>query len=211
VIWALLAAAVALSPADVLERYASAVAGLQTPAALTFQYALEQTGMRNTEQVHRVFRTGNEERDELLSMDGHKLSPPNVRIFHGKRNRYTLAGLAPRFSEYTFRFIGPARAGKDYVFAVTPRTKQQQFAVTRVTIDGAAFVPSALAFTTVHEGSGSLTFAKFDRYWLPTEANARASYKGVATSERLTFGRYRFPTSLPPATFAAPRALDEPD
>jgi hypothetical protein len=211
VIAALLAAALTLAPAEVLARYAAALATVRTPSALTFEYTLNQTGMRNSEQMHRIFRSGNDERDELLVMDGRKVVPPRVRIFHGRRNRYTLAGLAPNPEAYAFRFVGTAKAGRhvDYVFETTPRAPGA-FRVTTVTIDGVAFVPSALAFAApAHAGSGTMTFARFDRYWLPTAVTARATYREIPTTEHLTFARYRFPERLPPATFAVPRALDE--
>lgn len=208
---ALLAAALTLAPADVLARYATALAAVQTPSALTFEYTLDQTGMRNSEQVHRIFRSGNDERDEMLAVDGRKLTPPSVRIFRGRRNRYTLEGLAPKSAAYAFRFVGTAKAGRhvDYLFATTPRVPGP-FRVTTVTIDGVAFVPSALAFTTPGQGgSGTMSFARFDHYWLPTDVTAHAAYRGVATTEHLTFARYRFPSTLPPATFAVPRPLEE--
>ena len=207
----LFAAALTLASADVLARYAAALATVQTPTALTFEYTLDQTGMRNSEQVHRIFRSGNDERDELLAVDGRKLAPPSVRIFHGRKNRYTLAGLAPRPAAYAFRYVGTAKAGRhvDYVFETTPRVPGA-FRVTTVTIDGIAFVPSALAFAAPgFGGSGTMTFARFDRYWLPTDVMARATYREIPTTEHLTFARYRFPGALPPATFSVPRPLDE--
>jgi len=212
VIGILLAAAVALAPDDILARYATTLADVRTPIALTFEYTLDQTGMRNSEQVHRVFRSGNEERDELLSIDGRKLTPPSVRIFHGRRNRYTLAGLAPRPAAYAFRFVGTAHVGRGvgYVFATEPRAPGP-FRVTSVTIDALAFVPVAIAFTTDHGGRGTMTFAKFDRYWLPTDVSAHAVYANNPTTEHLTFAHYRFPDALPPATFAVPRPLPDAD
>ncbi len=207
---AILAGALALAPAEVLTRYATALAEVHTPTALTFEYTLDQTGMRNGEQVHRIFRSGTNERDELLAIDGRKLVPPNVRILRGQRNRYALESLAPKPADYTFRFVGTAKSGRhvDYVFQTAARVPGA-FRITNVTIDGIAFVPSALAFTaTDHDGSGTLTFARFDRYWLPTDATARATYGAVAQAEHLTFARYRFPDELPPATFAAPRMPD---
>jgi hypothetical protein len=211
VIAALLAAAVALAPADVLARYAAALAETRTPAVLTFEYTLEQSGTRNGEQRHRVFRSGNDERDELLVADGRKLTPPSVRIFHNRPNRYTLERLAPRPGTYAFRFVGENHGarGAAYVFAANARVPGP-FKVTSVTIDATTFLPTAIAFETTHEGRGTVSFAPFDRYWMPTDVNVRANYGNQPVTERLGFTQYRFPATLPPGTFA-PARLSEAD
>jgi hypothetical protein len=82
--------------------------------------------------------------------------------------------------------------------------------VTQVTIDGIDFVPTSIAFATrEHAGTGTVTFARFDRYWLPVEASARATYGTTATAEHLTFANYRFPATLPASTFAVQPARPE--
>jgi hypothetical protein len=202
----LLAAALTLAPADVLANYRTAVAQLRVPRILTFEYTIEQTGLRNGEQVHRIFRSLGDERDELLAVDGKRLVPPKVAIFHHRRYRYALADLAPRMGAYDFRFIGTRRNARhidDYVFATTAR-KSVPFRITSVTIDGASFVPVVLAFaTSANAGSGTLSFARRDRYWVATEAIARATLGNIGATERIAFARYRFPLTLPPSTFSA--------
>ena len=205
----LLAAAVAIAPAEVLARYVTALAGTRTPAVLTFEYTLDQTGTRNGEQRHRVFRSGNDERDELLVADGHKVTPPSVRIFHNRPNRYTLERLAPRPGAYAFRFVGEHHSGRGtaYVFAALARAPGA-FRVTSVTIDGATFLPTAIAFETAHEGRGTVTFAIFDRYWMPSDVNVRATYGNQPMTEHIGFAQYRFPAALPAGTFAVPRVSE---
>lgn len=208
-IGALLAAAVALAPAEVLARYAAVLAALRTPTVLTFEYTLDQTGTRNGEQVHRIFRSGTDERDELLAADGQKLTPPRVRVFHDRPNRYTVERLAPRPEAYAFRFVGSNRTGHGtaYVFAAEARSPGA-FRVTGVTVDGTTFAPAAIAFATDHDGRGTVTFGRFDRYWMPSDVNVRATYRNQPMTEHLAFSQYRFPSALPPATFAVPRITD---
>ena len=124
----LLAAALTLAPADVLANYRTAVAQLRVPRILTFEYTIEQTGLRNGEQVHRIFRSLEGERDELLAVDGKKLVPPKVAIFHRRRYRYALADLH-RARAHTTPLLGTrrnARRTDDYVSrpqrARTPRS-----------------------------------------------------------------------------------------
>ena len=206
-IGALLAAAVAVAPADVLARYATTLAETRSPTVLTFEYTMDQTGTRNGEQRHRVFRSGNDERDELLVADGHKITPPSVRIFHNRPNRYTLERLAPQPGAYAFRFLGANHGvrGDAYVFTANARAPGA-FRVTRVAIDGATFLPAAIAFETAHEGRGTVIFAKYDRYWLPSDINVRATYGNQPMTEHFGFSQYRFPDALPPGTFTLPRA-----
>ena len=196
-----------VTPAKVLARYAAALAMRVAPRAISFEYTLEQTGARDLLQTHRVFRSGTDQRDEILAVDGRKLDPPAVRITHGRRDRYDLALLAPKTSVYDFRLIGLVRDARheDYVFATTPHAPEA-FRITTVTIDGSSFLPASIAFETqAHGGSGTLAFGRAEKYWVPTIATARATYAKLGAQERITFQRYRFPSSLPPSTFAQPR------
>jgi hypothetical protein len=197
------------SPSVVLERYAAALKKTQEPQVITFDYTLEQTGTRTLSQTHRVFRSGNNERDETLTVDGKRLSPPKVRIFRGRRNRYTLALLAPRQTDYVFRFAGTQEDGHhlDYIFRLTPKS-ERSFAVTDVTIDGVRFLPLAIDFATgANDGAGSIAFGSNARWWVPYAATARASLAAELATERLTFYTYRFPHSLPPSTFTQARRI----
>jgi hypothetical protein len=195
------------TPAGVLDRYEAELAKGPTPAIVSFQYTVEQIGARDLMQEHRVIRSGLQQRDEVLAVDGKALAQPVVHISHG-RNRYAVEALAPRAASYSFRFVGSVRDGRhdDYVFATTPR-EPAGFRVTRVTIDGSSYLPSAIDFeTAAHDGSGTITFVRADRYWVPALATARATYAKLAARERIAFSLYRFPETLPPGTFASPRA-----
>jgi hypothetical protein len=199
----------AVNAASTLAKYAEAVAAYHTPHILTFEYTVDQTGARDIEQAHRVFRSGTAQRDELLMVDGKRLEPPSVHIFFGRRNRYTVEALAPKPAAYTFRYIGPVRDGHhtDAVFATTPLAPAASV-VRQVTIDGVTFLPVSIRFaTSAHKGTGSVTFGRVQKYWLPTLATAKAIYAKLAAEERITFSRYRFPPALPPGTFARPRPL----
>lgn len=199
----------AVAPSTVLARYAAALTEHRTPAVLSFEYTVEQTGAQNIEEVHRVFRSGSSQRDELLSVDGKRLDPPTTHIFLGRRNRYTLESLAPRPSEYTFHYVAEVRDGHhtDEVFATTPY-ESGSFNVTRVTIDGLSYLPVRIEFaTSSYRGKGSVTFGPVEAHWMALAANASAITAKLVADERISFGHYRFPVALPPSTFLTPRPL----
>jgi hypothetical protein len=211
---ALLAAtAVALAPGSVLAQYEAALLLLDEPRVFTVEYTLEQNGARTLEQTHRIFRNGGDERDETLAVNGTRSKTPVIRIFRGRRYRYTVAALAPKLTAYDFAYVGPHKDGKhiDYVFRLTPKGKPGALTFTEVTVDGLTFLPRSVSFATArHEGQGSVAFAKAGRYWVARSATAQASVPGGVARERLRFSRWRFPASLPRSTFAAPRPLPSP-
>jgi hypothetical protein len=199
----------AIAPATVLARYATALAKHRTPLVLSFEYSIDQAGAHDIQQTHRIFRSGNSERDELLSVDGKRLEPPSIHIFLGRRNRYAVEALAPRPEAYTFRYAGSVRDGRhvDEVFATKPLSPQPA-AIDQVIIDGVSFMPVAIHFvTTTRGGSGNVTFTQVQKYWVPLSAVARAKVGKTPAVEHLSFYRYRFPTSLAPSTFSTPRPL----
>ncbi len=201
-----------LSAAAVLQRYAAALAKVREPRVLTFDYTLEQTGMRTLTQTHRVFRSDGNERDETLIFDGRPLTRPKVRIFRGRRNRYTITALAPRPADYRFAFVGPQKNAHhfDYVFRLTPKAVRR-FRVTGVTIDGVRFLPSAISFETgPSDGRGSITFGRNAAWWVAYSAAASATVADITASERLSFYTYRFPSTLPPSTFGQARPYRKP-
>jgi hypothetical protein len=207
---ALATAPPALPPDEVLIRYQSALAKLHEPRVFAVEYTLQQTGPRTLDQTHRIFRSGTDERDETLAVNGTHTSTPVVRIFRGRPYRYTVAALAPKAAAYDFVYAGPHRDGKhlDYVFTLVPKGAAPAFALTRVTIDGVTFLPQTVAFAVgAHAGRGSVTFAKADRYWVARSASAQAEVSGGTAHEQLSFANWRFPKALPPSTFAMPRPL----
>ncbi len=192
-----------LSPAVVIARYEAALRSLKEPRVITFDYTLEQTGPRTLSQTHRVYRSGDDERDETLTVDGKRLAPPKVRIFRGRRNRYTVAVLAPRPNAYRFAFAEALKDGHhvDYVFHLTSHATLP-FTVTDVTIDGVRFLPLSITFaTSLAEGQGSIDFGSNARWWVPCTASARATVGDDPATEKLTFYTYRFPPTLPSSTF----------
>jgi hypothetical protein len=201
------------APDAVVAKYATALKTIKEPRVFSVEYTIEQTGTRSLEQTHRIYRSGADERDETIAVNGTRPATPVVRIFRRRPYRYTLAALAPKTSAYDFSYAGPHKDGKhvDYVFDLTPKNGTPAFAFTQVTIDGVTFLPAAVSFvTSQHGGSGQITFAKFDRWWVARTAAAEARLQGGIAREQLTFSRWRFPVTLPPSTFAAPRPLPSP-
>ena len=202
-------AAVPLAPQAVLARYGAALKRLEEPRVFTVEYTLEQTGSRTLEQTHRIFRSGGSERDETIAVNGTRLTRPQVRIFRNRPYRYGVAALAPKPAQYAFAYTGPRKAAHhfDYVFRLVPK-KPGAFAFTELTVDGVTFLPGTVAFATrAHGGRGSVSFTKHDRWWVANRANASVRASGGTDREQLGFSRWRFPPSLPPSTFALPRAL----
>lgn len=205
----LAAAALALTPHDVIEKYQAAVAAVREPRVFTLEYTIEQTGMRSLEQSHRIFRSGGNERDETIAVNGNRATRPQVRVFRGRRYRYTVTALSPKTTAYDFRFVGIRRDGHhvDYVYALRPKT-DAAFRFTQVTIDGITFLPNEVNFATRdHGGRGIVAFGKRQKYWVATSAAASADGAGGVASERLVFYAYRFPASLPDSTFAVARPV----
>jgi hypothetical protein len=198
----------ALPASVVLANYAQALATHKEPRAVSFDYTLEQTGVRALDQRHRVFRSGRDERDEVLVVNGRELVTPEVRIFRQRRDRYAIGALAPNVAAYAFAFAGTQRNGHhlDYIFALTPKAPAA-FIVTRVAIDGVTFLPNVIAFRVTGGGHGAVHYTRSERWWVPLSADASAHVDGALTTEHLIFSAYRFPVVLPASTFEKPRPL----
>ena len=198
-----------LEPATVLARYGDALAALRSPPAVSFEFSVEQLGVHNIEESHRVYRSGSKERDETLSIDGYPLKNPAVRIFLNRGYRYDVASLAPKPEAYDFSFSGVLRTGDHYAysFATQPHAPAS-FAVTGVTIDGRSFLPSVVRFHASGgnaHASGRLHLVGSHGYWVVSEATADARLAdGKLAHERIVWSNYRFPESLPTSTFKAP-------
>jgi hypothetical protein len=206
-------AAPVLAPPAVVAKYQAALAALVEPRVFAVEYRMEQTGTRTLDQSHRIFRSGTDERDETLAVNGNRSKKPVVRIFRRRPYRYTVAALAPKASAYDFVYAGPHKDGKhvDYVFDLVPKGKPPALAFTRVVIDGVTFLPQSVAFATnQHAGRGSVTFAKAERYWVARAASAQANVPGGVAREQIAFARWRFPASLPRSTFSVARPLPTP-
>ncbi len=200
---------VPLAPEAVLARYRAALASLREPRVFAVEYTMVQTGTRTLEQSHRIFRSGGDERDETLAVNGTRSTEPVIRVFRGRPYRYRVSALAPREGAYDFTFAGPHRDGHhvDYVFRLTPKSAPAGFGFTQVTIDGVTFLPSAVSFAAQHGGRGTVTFHKSGPWWVAGAAAASARVGGGLAHEQIAFSRWRFPASLPASTFALPRPL----
>jgi hypothetical protein len=196
----------------VLAKYAHALATVKSPPAYTFAYTVSHQGAAPLEAEHQVFRQAGRERDEIVAYNGERLSHPEVRIFSRRRDPYAVMLLAPRIDEYTFTYVEAARHGKsvNYVFKTTAHGTPS-YEVTRITLDGASFLPLEIVFRARQGatiGTGRISYAKTDRFWMPTFASARAQVDGLLETERIDFTHYQFYPSLPPSTFAAPSRSD---
>ncbi|HTW84655.1 MAG TPA: hypothetical protein VMD91_11345 [Candidatus Sulfotelmatobacter sp.] len=208
---AFLAALTLLAPQAVVAKYATALAQVRDPQVFTVQYTLEQTGTRSVEQTHRIFRSGKDERDEVIAVNGTRATQPEVRIFRNRPYRYAVTRLAPRPADYVFTYAGAVKDGHhtDYAFDLTPR-HARAFVHTAVVIDGLTFLPDSIAFTSGHSGRGRVTFSKSGSYWVASGAEASAHEAGGDAYEQLTFSGWHFPTELPRSTFAVARPLPSP-
>jgi len=197
-----------LPATTVVAKYQQALATQKEPSAISFDYTLEQSGVRELDQRHRVFRSGTDERDEVLVVNGRELTTPEVRIFRGRRDRYAIGRLAPSPARYVFLFAGTQRDGHhlDYVFTLTPKVPGA-FIVTRVAIDGVAFLPTSIAFRVQGGGHGTVRYARTEKWWVPLSADASAHVNRALASEHLVFSNYLFPITLPSSTFEKPRPL----
>jgi hypothetical protein len=200
---------VGVAPLDsqlVLANYGRALAMVKPPTYAIFSYAVSQAGPTDIEQRHRIYRAGLAVRDETISIDGSR--PKSAAISIGKRgDRYAVGLLAPRPGAYELLFVrAVATAGRtDYVFDATPFVKAATgFVVSQVTIDGETFLPRSIVFRTASlaaRGSGEIRYAPFGAYWMPVLATISGTDGDKPARERIAFGEYRFPTSLPPSTF----------
>jgi len=206
------AAPVQLDSQAVLQRYELAMSDVVTPKILIFAYSVSQFGPNNLEARHIIYRDGLRVRDETLSVDGVALKQRVVHITR-RVDRYALARVAPRASTYTFLFVRAIRSGKrlDYEFDTAPiLATQVGFSVTRVIVDGRLFLPRKIFFTTASPtatGKGELDFSSASGHWVPVAAIITASLAGRLARERITWGGYRFPPSLPPSTFSSAKPL----
>ena len=197
----------------VLQRYAQAIAAVGAPKAVVYSYTVSQVGPSNIEQRHRIYRSGQEVRDETLSVDGIALSRKMVR-FARREDRYAVDRFAPRTDAYELLFLGTAKDGRhfDYIYEATPIAHPAGAAIDRLTIDGTNFLPRVVHFRSSGldvSGSGEIEFGPFGKYWMPVMASATARVKGKPAHELITWSEYRFPESLPPSTFAAPEPLPQ--
>ncbi len=201
----------ATAPATTLERYRAALAEAVPAPFVSFEYSVEQTGVRDFQETHRIYRDATHERDELLSVNGEALSRPVVRLFRNRPDRYAIARIAPRAANYAFAYAGVARDGKrtGYQFATVPKVPGA-FRIDRLSVDTHAFMPQRVQFTAKSGavvGRGSVSFTKIERFWVPTVATITATVAGKPTREKIVWGRYRFPQSLPANVFTPPRRL----
>ena len=198
--------------AYVTAHYRSALANLKRPTSVSFEYSLAQLGLHTMEQTHRVYRSGSNERDEMLVIDGVKLKSPAVRVIMGRNPHYDIAIVTPRPETYRFFPIVARKApgGFTYIFHLEPRAPRA-FAITAIELDGRTFLPSLVKFTTSANGAhgaGTLRYSGIDGYWVVREAIIAATLpNGKSARERITWSKYQFPTSLPRDTFRVPRPI----
>ncbi|HUA09347.1 MAG TPA: hypothetical protein VMA98_08745 [Candidatus Acidoferrales bacterium] len=206
------AAPVELDSQMVLERYELEMGDLQSPKTMIFTYSVSQLGTSDIEQRHVIYRSGLEVRDETIAIDGIPIKPKIVS-FGRREDRYAIARLAPRVASYEMLFLQTVRDGShwDYRYQLTPLTATgARFVATGLVIDGISYLPREIDFTTSSgsaHGHGTLVYGKSGKYWVPLYVTVEASVGGKAARERIVWGDYRFPRSLPASTFVPPRPL----
>lgn len=198
-----------IPPSLVLQRYEEALAQIQPPPDSIFEYAVEQSGLRDLEETHRVYRQGQRERDETIRVDGFALKPPRVRVVQ-KPDRYAVERLAPKPGDYTFAFSSRSvQAGRAVYTFKTELQRVAPFSITSIDVDAEHFLPLTLRFRTVNgdtKADGHVSYAPQATFWLPREASVEArTGTGKVARERITWSQYVFPDALPPSTFAPPR------
>lgn len=194
----------------VIQRYERALESLPSPPYMVFEYNVDQAGWHDLTQTHRIYRTHEVRRDELIAEDGRPVKPPEVYIRRGVRDRYALMNVAPQPAGYAFSFAGIAHVGNHlaYAFTTTPLGRAHAFAVRRVVIDGLSYLPITIAFETHGPGAsgvGTMQYAKSGRYWVPTRVSLSATVEGKKATESIAFSAYSFPKTLPPTTFKTGR------
>jgi len=195
----------------VLERYELEMGDLKVPKTMIFSYTVSQSGPNPIEARHMIYRSGLDVRDETLAVDGTPLRPKIVRI--GQReDRYEIQRVAPRASTYTMLFLRAIRDGGhlDYEYETTPLVASGGFVVERLVIDGDSYLPTVIAVRSSSgdaQGTGKLEYAKIGPYCVPVSVSVDAQIHGKPAREHIAWGAYRFPPSLPPSTFVAPKPL----
>jgi hypothetical protein len=195
----------------VLAQYALALKAASAPKVVVFSYTVSQVGPSNIEQHHRIYRSGLDVRDDTLSVDGITLLRKVARISRYE-DRYAIARFSPSAGSYELLFLGTVKDGGhfDYVYEATPLNRSLGTWIDRLTIDGANFLPRDVRFRSAGagvEGNGEVEFGPFGKYWMPVVADASAQIGGKPARERIAWSDYRFPESLPPSTFQAPKPL----
>ena len=196
----------------VLQRYTLAIDAAPIPKTVIFTYVVSQAGPTNVEQRHVLYRSGADVRDETLSVDGVALPRKIVRFSH-RDDPYALSRLAPRPLAYQLLFLRTVKDVHhlDYLYEATPLLHPGAGAtVNRVSIDGLKFLPRVVYFTSKGPqatGTGRVEYAAFGKYWMPVLAEVNAQVDGKPARERISWGDYRFPESLPASTFVPPKPL----
>lgn len=199
----------------VLVRYHQALVAMPTPPAVIFTYSVSQAGSQPLEQTHRIYRRGDLVRDETLSNEGQPLKRKPVRIARYP-DRYALARLAPRPSDYAFVFQKFVRAGgghAEYVYTAVPTTRGPAYVVDGISIDAASYLPTSIRFSIsngVRQAKGELRYGRSGAYWVALSAQVDAKTTGKPARERIAFSGYRFPLALPASTFRSPKPLPTP-
>lgn len=194
----------------VLARYQTALRALETPKYSIYSYVVSQAVPTSIEQRHIVYRSGDSVRDESWPLGTGRPAKHVVSV--GKREDvYAIARLAPRRSGYEMLFerMSQVDGHPVYVFDTVPYVKSTSgFTVTQVAIDASRFLPRALAFTTsngVDMGHGELRYTAAGHYWVPLAASVTVLLDGKPARERIAWGDFRFPPSLPASTFRSGR------
>jgi hypothetical protein len=189
----------------ILSRYRTNLNGYRTPTTLSFTYTIDEVGQHQLSQTHLLYRDGAMVRDEIIAIGSSSIKP-RVHIYRSKAHHYAVEAVAPRLSNYHFRYVGQREeAGRVfYHFATSPVGPKTSFTVSDIEIDGQSFLPAVIDFRArsgTVTGDGNLHYNEFDGAWLIEEASANGRTTHGGLREHLVFRDYHVLTSLPLATF----------
>jgi len=207
-----------------LETYRSALARVQPPPNVVFEYLETRIGPeRVVTEKHLVYRNrSGDERNETVAVNGSAVVPAFVRIYHRDAWPYDASQFAVSADAYAATYAGTTIVGgrRTYRYAVVAASPEA-FAITDLFIDVDRYLPVKESFSVSGSGcsgSGEIDFAPAAAYWMPLEIKTTCSTPGPSTSdvagankpvvyrESIVFGNYRFPTAIPSEIFVAPGA-----
>ncbi len=192
--------------ADVLHDYLAALLAQRRPKAVSFDYTVSQLGLHDMEQTHHVYRSGHDERDETVLVDGYTLKSPSVRILRNRTDRYDVVNVAPRANQYAFHYVGAMRGAGTYTYRFrTLARSARAFEAVEIDVDGRTLLPALIRFHIAGghaRGEGTLRYGLSNMHWVVREARVTAKLRDRTTArERIAWSNYHFYEALPQATF----------
>jgi hypothetical protein len=206
-------AALAAIAAPTLDAYRTALASRKIPPYMEFTYTVTRSGpARIVTEQHRVYwaSTG-EERNDTIAVNGTPVVPAPSQLLHRSVWPYDPAQFAVSEDDYDATPAGSAIVAgrKTYAFALA-RNTTADFMLKSIYVDVRSHLPVRETFAVAGpdcEGSGSIDFGPFGRYWLPSFVSVVCTQTGSDASpppvykESIRFTSYQFPAVIPADIF----------